>query len=315
MVVSWANRPAGSETRELRIPRGVVVVRYLKSGARHRPPSIILTTPTGCDAELVGLAFHARQVLAKPGNAVAVVAKRDTVISLEVVPAEGDGSRDAEIAVERITAQLPQDRPAASTPAAPFPTEALADFQVLAHVARHGDIVAANGEWICGPRLPMSIEGVEIQTGRLAAGLDLLVSGEARLRRPLTFPAAAAGSFVGTRGRATPLTSLTFSLIGRWAPQCQLAVDALFLGSAMTTRIGNSIELSGPTGTEPLVGLRLALQPIQQAASRLPSIRPAAAIAPAPAPEFASTSGAMLKRVANGSAGRVRVFRASAQGV
>jgi hypothetical protein len=311
VVVSWANRPAGSEKRDLRIPRGVVVVRYTNSNAKQTPPRIVLTAQNGSDAELVGLTFHTQQVLARPGNAVVVRAQRDTAITIEVIPAEDDGSLDAEIHMERITSHLPQEKRVEPAALAPVQMEALQDFQILAHVARHGDVVVGSGEWICGPRVPMSIEGLEVRLGRLAAGLDILVSGEARLRRPLTFPAASAGSFVGTRGRAAPLTALTFSLIGRSAASYQLCVDALFLGAPIASKVGNSIELSGPTGTEPLVGIRLALQELQHAGARPLTARPVTTIAPRPSSEMMPEVAAPTKRVANGSTGRVRVFRAS----
>jgi cell division protein FtsL len=321
VMSSKTSRASKAERRDLRIPRGVVVVRYLKSGARRTPPILVLSVPAGSDAELVGLTYNTRQILAKPGNAVVVLAKRDTEISLEIIPAEGDESRDAEIAVERINAKLPIEAAAQSELSPPFPREAISDVAILAHVARQGDVLAGNGEWICGPRLPMSIEGIEVRLGRLASGLDVLVSGEARLRRPLAFPAASAGAFIGTRGRATPLTGLTFSLIGRWAGSAQLAVDALFLGSSVTTRTGNSIELCGPTGTEPLVGLRISLQAIQPTLARSASIRPFSpmatpgAAAPAQMPERSLAASQLAKQTADGSTSRVRVFRASAHGV
>ena len=144
MVISWANRPAGSEKRDLRIPRGVVVLRYTNSNAKRTPPHIVLTAQSGSDAELVGLTFHTQQVLAKPGNAIVVRAQRDTTITIEVVPAEDDGSLDAEIHMERITSHLPQERRTELAAPATVQMEALQDFQVLAHVARHGDVVVGS---------------------------------------------------------------------------------------------------------------------------------------------------------------------------
>lgn len=324
MVVSWAHRPAGSERRELRIPRGVVVVRYTNSKARRVAPRIVLTAQKDGEAELIGLTSHTQQVLAKPGNAVVVRAQRDTTVVIEIVPAEDDGSLDAEIHVERLSSHLPQeDRVAIPAPAVAAPAvlatslrDALDDFRILAHVARHGDVVVGSGEWICGPRVPMSVEGIEVQLGRLAQGIDVLVSGEARLRRPLSFPATSAGSFVGTRGRATPLTGLTFSLIGRAAASFQLSIDALFLGNPIVTKVGNSIELSGPSGTEPLVGIRLSLQ--EAAQSRPAPARPAMPMAVAQraplnaaANSHIASNHVLAKQAMNGTTGRVRVFRAA----
>lgn len=319
MVVSWAHRPAGSEKRELRIPRGVVVVRYTNSKAKRVAPRIVLTAQKDGEAELIGLTTHTQQVLAKPGNAVVVRAQRDTTIVIEVVPAEDDGSLDAEIHVERLSSHLPQeDRVAVAAPAvlAGSLRDALDDFRVLAHVARHGDVVVGSGEWICGPRVPMSVEGIEVQLGRLAEGIDVLVSAEARLRKPLSFPATSAGSFVGTRGRATPLTGLTFSLIGRAAASFQLSIDALFLGNPVVTKVGNSIELSGPSGTEPLVGIRLALQEASvarpaPARTAMPMAVAQRAPLEAAANSHIANGHVVAKQAMNGTTGRVRVFRAA----
>jgi hypothetical protein len=323
VVVSWAHRPAGSERRELRIPRGVVVVRYTNSKAKRVAPRIVLTAQKDGEAELIGLTSHSQQVLAKPGNAVVVRAQRDTTIVIEIVPAEDDGSLDAEIHVERLSSHLPQEDRIADRVAMPAPAvlatslrDALDDFRILAHVARHGDVVVGSGEWICGPRVPMSVEGIEVQLGRLAEGIDVLVSAEARLRRPLSFPATSAGSFVGTRGRATPLTGLTFSLIGRAAASFQLSIDALFLGNPIVTKIGNSIELSGPSGTEPLVGIRLSLQ--EAAVARPAPARPAMPMAVAQRAPLEAAANSQIasnhvlaKQAMNGTTGRVRVFRAA----
>ena len=317
VLVSRSNRPLGSERRDLRIPRGVVIVRYAASKSGRAAPSLVISVPHGAGAELIDLAERDEQTLPKPGTATVIRALRDTVVSLEVIPAQPGGSLDAEVHLERMMVSATQsERPplqaAPAAPAAPalFPAGALADFQVLAHVSRRGDILAGNGEWICGPQVPMSIEGIEVRLGRLAPDLDVMVSGAARMRTPVAFPVSPAGTFIGTRGRAAPLTTLSFSLIGRAAQAFQLSVDALFLAAPIVSRLGNAIELSGPTGNEPLVGLRLALRAAGRPGVQVPTAQPAT-VSPARLAMERGNQGDALGSLATGSAGRVRVFKAS----
>ncbi|CEJ10280.1 hypothetical protein BN1110_00551 [bacterium YEK0313] len=314
VLVSRSNRPAGSERRDLRIPRGVVIVRYAASKSGRAAPSLVLSVPHGSGAELIDLAERAEQTLPKPGTATVIRAQRDTVVSLEVVPVQPGGSLDAEIHIERmvVSAVEPERAPLAAAPAAPalVSADALTDFQILAHVSRRGDILAGNGEWICGPQVPMSIEGIELRLGRLSPDLDIMMSGSSRSRAPVAFPVSPAGTFIGTRGRAAPLTTLSFSLIGRAAPAFQLSVDALFLASPIVSRLGNAIELSGPTGNEPLVGLRLALRAAGQPGVQAPTMQPGAVLPVRRAVERVN-QGDALGSLATGSAGRVRVFKAS----
>jgi hypothetical protein len=68
--------------------------------------------------------------------------------------------------------------------------------------------------------------------------------------------------------------------------------EAVFLGSPVTRGRGEKLTLAGPTGREPLVGIRLAIETIA-VTSQSKSEQP-----PAPRP--------------NPPAGRVRVFRSSA---
>jgi hypothetical protein len=303
-------RIPGGERRDLRIPRGVVIVRYAASKGGRAAPSLVLTVPPGSDAELIDLGERVEQTLTRPGTAVVVRARRDTRITLDVVPSHVGGSLDAEVHLERMVSTAQTENPVAPAAPALVSPEAMSDFQVLAHVSRRGDILAGGGEWICGPQVPLAIEGLEIRLGRLSQDLDILVSASAKSKLPVIFPVSTSGTFIGTRGRAAPLTRLSFSLIGRAASAFQLAVDALFLSAPIVTRLGNSIELAGPTGNEPLVGLRLALRTtIQQGQG--PSIQPATALPSGPATEASNRGDILTKSIAAGSAGRVRVFRAS----
>ena len=110
------------------------------------------------------------------------------------------------------------------------------------------------------------------------------------------------GSFAGTRGRAMPLTGVVFELSGAASSDYQVRVEAAFLGSPTMRVIGKRVVLSGPTGREPLVGLRMNLElaTVGSARDMTPATRPSQPSPPKirqpeePAPKPAS---------------RVRVFR------
>ena len=57
-----------------------------------------------------------------------------------------------------------------------------------------------------------------------------------------------------------PLTNVMLELSGPDASAYQFSVEALFLGAPVMHASGERVVLSGPTGREPLVGLRLALE-------------------------------------------------------
>ena len=96
------------------------------------------------------------------------------------------------------------------------------------------------------------------------------------------------GNFAGTRGKAMPIVSLMLELSGPSAANFQLAVDAIFLGAPAARIIGKRVVASGPTGREPLVGLRVSLDRAKQATQ----------------PQAKASASNPAR-----SAGRVRVFR------
>jgi hypothetical protein len=193
----------------------------------------------------------------------------------------------------------------------------LAGLRVLGHVARIGDVVAGANEWIAGPSAPSRIEGIAVEWPGKPAQLDLRYS--VRLGRPQAAPSPPSpmmelGSFAGTRRQALPLTGITFELSGVASSDYQFCVEAAFLGSPTVRVIGRRVALSGPTGREPLIGLRVNLEPINVPAAGEAgetiglAARPVpgtAAPAPAPAPAMTAPAHSSVLR----SSSRVRVFR------
>jgi hypothetical protein len=259
---------------------------------------------------------------------------------VEVTPARSGGSIAANLKVERLSlgeptavssALPPMTWPvkaadgggrgrASILPAARSDTTAqtshdLAGLSVLGHVAGIGDVVAGANEWIAGPSAPSRIEGIAVEWPGKPEQLDLRYS--VRLGRPQAFPSPMTelGSFAGTRGQALPLTGIVFELSGAASSDYQLSVEAAFLGSPTMRVIGRRVALSGPTGREPLIGLRVNLEPINVPPAREagetidPVARPAPATPPAAAPAPAPAMRAPARSPVARSSSRVRVFR------
>ncbi len=302
---------SGGEGRPLRVPRGVFVLRYVASSGGLGAPEVAVAAPPGSDVEIIAAdQAGGESVLGMPGDAVVLRASRDSAVLVTIVPQVSGGSRDAHVTLERVSSSK-RPQLLARAAGAPIAIEGAASLEILAHVSRRGDIVVRGEEWICGPQFPMAIEGLELRWPGLAAGVDIMTSAVINARGRKTLPPAPSGTFVGTRGKAAPLVGVTFTLTGPKAANYRLVCEALFLGAPVTSRAGSVVELMGPTGHEPLVGLRLSVEPTVRSAaqpfdSRLPALeRPRSATSPG------SENQAPLRTNGAGSASRVRVFRTS----
>ncbi|HKU98842.1 MAG TPA: hypothetical protein VJR58_26345 [Vineibacter sp.] len=230
---------------------------------------------------------------------------RDTTIILEVMPAYEGGSIDAELQLEPVSrlahGGFNRAEPHATPNVARTAATMVQDIDILAHVARRGDVIIPSGEWICGPDYPMAIEGLEVRWPRRPAGLEIVTTVSVSKNGIRHLPASLTGEFAGTRGRAAPIANLEISLTGERAKEFTLRADALFLGASVQSRSGRSISLTGPTGREPLVGLRLSVvtQEVYESSRGEPRAR-----TQEPAKAASNWS----------SAGRIRVFRGLKKG-
>jgi hypothetical protein len=244
--------------------------------------------------------------LVSPGDGLVVRAARDSFINVSVTPSHQNGSCDAELVLERVSTSIRHSVPLAAPEdfgrrdAVPATDE----IEILAHVARRGDVLVRAGEWICGPQLPMAIEGLEIRWKNRPAGLDIVARATINARGLRTLAEQSIGTFLGTRGRAAPITALTLALVGPASEEFSLACDAMFLGLPVMSVGGKSCMLSGATGREPLVGLRLSVVSAADHAARhtLDFLRAKAA------DEFSSVAS-QPARLHMEKPSRVRVFR------
>lgn len=297
--------------RVQRLTRGLFILRYAASnphgispGGPAGAPTIRLAPQNPADVELIGWPDAAPNELLGPGDGLVIRAYRDTTIAFEVVPAISGGSVDAELHLEPVSRLAyggftRRDDSAARNRAELHDVDT-DKIEILAHVSRRGDVITPAGDWICGPEYPMAIEGLEIRWPGRPAGVDLVTHVSVSKNGIRNLPARSIGEFAGTRGRAAPITGVELSLTGERAGDFVLRADALFLGSSVQSRSGRSVAMSGPTGREPLVGLRLSV-----AATGYGAARQAATPAAQERPKAASNWN---------SGGRIRVFRGLKKG-
>ena len=132
-------------------------------------------------------------------------------------------------------------------------------LEILAHVARVGDTSVPAGEWIAGPESPARIEGLSLKWRDPSRHPDLKYAVRVGGRSSSLMWGNGDGSFVGTRGQARPLTEVRFELTGEAAENSELVIEALFQDAAPVRAKGRNFKLSGPSGQEALVGLRIDL--------------------------------------------------------
>jgi len=283
------------QRKEVELNRGLFVVRYKSAEDAALPPLVKVHPAPGHERQLQ-ITTHPDSdpnTLWHPDTSLVVRANAKATLHVEVIAAQANGSRVATVKIEPITQGAPAKTADQSEPFLPD----LHALRILGHVAGLGDVVVAADQWIAGPSAPSRIEGLAIEwPGAADLHLRYAVKSGAQTGR-LTDT----GEYAGTRGRALPLTGLILELSGGLSDSYQLTADAIFLNSPTMRVSGKSIVLSGPTGREPLVGLRLSVEQIEKSSTvqtPVTSQRPAAAIN-TPAPPLAAAP----------AAGRVRVFR------
>ena len=207
---------------------------------------------------------------------------------MQVIPSVADGST---VATVRLEALNPGEASLASVyddAGRNDATIGFRDIRMLGHVAGIGDVVVPPNEWIAGPAAPSRIEGIAVEWPERPGTLDLRYAVRSSRSQGAIGRMVDLGSFAGTRGRALSITGIAFELTGPEAEDYELALDALFLGAPILRSTGRRIVAAGPTEREPLVGLRLNLEPFRATAAR-----------PLPRPSREKTT----------PAGHVRVFR------
>jgi hypothetical protein len=130
--------------------------------------------------------------------------------------------------------------------------------------------LVSGGDWIAGPELPAQIEGIELRWPGKPADVDLEYVVTVGTRGAQRLPVRRTGEFAGTRGRGLPITSLAISLRG--GNTLSMRLEALFLGAPAVSKKGRELSVAGPTGREPLVGLRMSMIGAQVQTTAAPKV-------------------------------------------
>jgi hypothetical protein len=273
------------------LERGLFLVNYKSAEDSSAPPKIALSVIEGHERNIEFILHPdaTEPSLWRPNSALIVRANASARLQIEVLPTRAGGSRAASISIEPIQsgelASVTHAMGHRSDVAGALNTDA---FKLLAHVAGIGDVVVGPNAWIAGPAAPSRIEGLALEWPGKPADLDIRYAVQLANAQAGSARMVSLGTFAGTRGRALPLTGVVLQMDGN--TELQFSAEAIFLSAPSLRAIGRRVVLSGPTGREPLVGIRVAVEQIAGFVATAESTRPAASQTPA-------------------TSGRVRVFR------
>ncbi len=268
------------------LQRGLYVLRYESAADAAHPPVVMVICEPGRN-EVILHPEQTRATMSAPGQALVIRAAGSGNVQVEIASTGHVSTLDVTLKFEPLRRDSggPGGLMSAPQPA----RDRLAGIQIISHVARLGDVVAGLDQWLGGPSAPSRIEGFSIVWPGKPSDVNLSYAATVAGQQPGAARLVGAGEFTGTRGRARPILGLMAELSGQGAKNYQLTVEGLFLGAPARRSSGQTITLTGPTGREPLVGLRIGL------ASTHPN---------------ATTPGTNTQYAAGGEPGRVRVFRA-----
>jgi hypothetical protein len=259
-----ANREERANVEIVSVAAGLSVLRYISAEDTATPPSVrVIPRSAGRRLDFITVPGEAEHVLRAPGAAIVLVAEAETELTVTIVQQPQSKSASVDLQLELLSGAMSSNLQEARRAVRQFKTRLPQPCKVavLGHVARQGDVLVASGEWLGGPEFPIRIEGLEIRwpdmPGDLRLEYSVVIGGSSTLRE---LPPCKVNEFAGSRGRAAPIVGLTLVLSGETALAYSIKADCLFLGSQIISEMGQTITLSGPTGREPLVGLRLWIE-------------------------------------------------------
>jgi hypothetical protein len=250
-----------SQQKTLDMQRGLFLIKYEASDGSDHPPRVGITADAGSEnaIELILPPDASEAVLWSPGASIVARAVRSGRLRVAIAAAEPNGSTAARVQV----VTLSNDPGGVREPEVAEPLD-LSEFRVLGHVAGRGDVIVEADNWVGGPMAPARIEGIAIQWPKQPRDLIFRYAVTVGGQRPAMGQFVGAGEFAGTKGRALPLVGATLEISGHGANGQQLVVESIFLGSPQMKVVGRRAVLAGPTGREPLVGLRVRIEPVEQ---------------------------------------------------
>jgi len=252
------------------VQRGLYVLRYVSAVDEIEPPSAEIHVPADADTKvrLIAAPGEAPGFLAHPGKCLVVVAEEQTAITIGLRAGRPGGSLETIIRLEPLEMPIARETEVVSTSdvisSAPPQSSRLSSASevpsvaLVAHISRRGDVAVEPDVWAAGPEAPSAIEGLIVNLDK-PDGLKVQVQALIGVGAKDWTSWVDAGAFVGTKGKAQPLTGLRFRIDGPKSIGLRLDIDAMFLGSPIVSRRGRLVELTSGTGSDPLVGLRVKL--------------------------------------------------------
>lgn len=252
-----------SKQKSLEIRRGLFLVRYEAADNPNDPPRFQISVDPAAagNVELILPPEAIDAILWSPGACFVVRADQPGRLNVAVAPSHPNGSTAGRVQLIGLS-----NDPAGLQETQDPPGELdLSGFRLLGHVAGVGDVLVDCETWIAGPTSPSRIEGIAVQWPGKPHDLSLRYAVTVGGPRPTIGQFVEAGQYAGTKGRALPLVGTTLEISGRGAVGRRLAVEGIFLGSPQMKVAGQRVVLAGPTGREPLVGLRVRVETVVQA--------------------------------------------------
>jgi hypothetical protein len=282
-----------TQQKTVDLARGLFLIRYNSADDDLSPPTVRVfpDRPSAENCRIIVSPDSSDGTLWAPPSGLVVMATQPCRLVVEVTPQNPGGSVAANIKIEPLHPGQRPARPSARYDAAQTLQPSFEDFRILAHVAGVGDVSEGLDRWIAGPAAPARIEGLSLHWPGKPYDLEINYAVKFARPQPGDNVLVPLGTFAGTRGRALPLTGVVLETSGPSASRYALTAEAIFLGSPAIRIAGQRINLIGPSGREPLVGIRINLvsRDVQVPAPQTLREQP---VAPAPRP-----------------GGRVRVFR------
>ena len=244
--------------------RGLYLVRYaVADSAGH--PSRVSIAPAPGDAAVILFVLGPDQdapVLCQAGDSLVVQATAPARLVVTITAAEAGASISAAIRIEALGRHTvaPGDDGALVTSRMEPAGIDVSDFQLVGHLGGVGDVTVRGDGILTSPDAPTRIEGISLSWPGKPADMTIRYAvrvADGRIGSPNW---VGLGSFAGTRGQARPLTMLIFELSGPGAATLYLFAEAQFFQAPPTSARGKYIVLSGPTGQEGLIGLRLRIE-------------------------------------------------------
>jgi hypothetical protein len=261
-----------NQQQTVTVDRGLFLVRYAAAEDQEQPPTVKLSADPSSNGNVsfVLPPDHDEPILWQPETCLVVRTLAVAKLAVHVQPRRKGGSTAATVRIEPIS----QGNAAVAMQASLTRRAAynLDSFRVLGHLTRVGDVTAKSDEWLAGPSAPARIEGIQLDWPSRPPGIAIRYAVKTARPQPISGRIVEIGCFAGTRGKAMPIIGATFEISGQAADEFQLCAQAIFLGSPVARVSGKRLVLAGPTGREPLVGLRLALTS-ERAAARPSSKR------------------------------------------